>query len=344
LNPISNNHNVPGLLLLTRDIPGIGGELKQQEEDFQVREVAAYAPSGTGDHLFLRLTKQGISHGRAMNILAAECRIPRQAIGYAGQKDKQGITSQHISLERRYMENIAAFNYPGMTLTPLGFHGNKLKIGHLKGNRFQLRIRDAHPDAPARLRAKLPLLRAGGLPNFYGCQRFGDHVDNHLQGKNALLAQKRQKKRKNFLINAFQSYLFNLYLGRRMADGLFDRVISGDVLKKRDTGGLFYCQDEDTDQQRLEDGDIVATGPIFGYRMMQAQPPSRDREDALLLAENVTADMFRPFRMRGSRRVLAVSLADMDWSCDGRDVVLSFFLPAGSYATVLCQELMLPRD
>ncbi|HEV3120028.1 MAG TPA: tRNA pseudouridine(13) synthase TruD, partial [Gemmataceae bacterium] len=41
------------LPLVTSDLPGIGGTIKQKAEDFEVEEVPAYEPSGAGEHVYL---------------------------------------------------------------------------------------------------------------------------------------------------------------------------------------------------------------------------------------------------------------------------------------------------
>ncbi|NLE77558.1 MAG: tRNA pseudouridine(13) synthase TruD, partial [Chloroflexi bacterium] len=84
---------------LTEDLPGIGGRVRWEPEDFQVEEIPLYQPSGLGEHTYLWVEKRGLSTFRAVEILARSLRVAPQRIGYAGMKDAQALTWQMISVE-----------------------------------------------------------------------------------------------------------------------------------------------------------------------------------------------------------------------------------------------------
>src|SRR5690606_30058177 len=135
---------------------------------------------------------------------------------------------------------------PDLQILTSSRHSNKLRLGHTKGNRFVIRLRGTHPDALPRAQAILARLAETGLPNFYGEQRFGHRLDNAQLGA-ALLGHGEHRDRRRadrdrhlfrLAISALQSELFNRILSARIADGLWQTVIPGDVLQKRG-GGYF---------------------------------------------------------------------------------------------------------
>jgi tRNA pseudouridine13 synthase len=178
---------------LTRDLPGVGGQLKQQLSDFQVEEVPLYPAEGVGTHCYLLVEKRGFSTMAAADVLAKALGRRNIDIGYAGLKDKQAITRQWFSVEHLETARARALGEqlpPGLKVIEITRHRNKIKRGHLAGNRFTIRIRNPEwgrigtsLDEPvARAQAVLDALGKTGVPNFFGPQRFGMRHDNHLLG------------------------------------------------------------------------------------------------------------------------------------------------------------------
>jgi len=157
--------------LLTRDLPGIGGRIKQFPEDFEVEEVPSYEPCGTGDHLFLWIEKRGVAPEFFARTIAQRLGTHPGNIGTAGLKDRHAVTRQWVSAPRECEPNVSKVDGEGIRVLTTGRHTNKLKPGHLRGNRFRILIRDA--DRSANVDAILDRMRTRGMPNFYGPQRFG---------------------------------------------------------------------------------------------------------------------------------------------------------------------------
>ena len=204
---------------LTASLPGVGGLIKQQPGDFLVEELPLYEPSGEGEHLYLLIEKQGQTTMQVIDPLARLFNVRRNDIGYAGLKDKHAVTRQYLSIYRpgaesedqRLLEQIDSMPF---TLIRASRHRNKLRRGHLAGNRFEIRIRQCAPDAPPGAPPREPpnappsapnnvlpedgLARAGavvesllthGVPNYLGEQRFGNRRNNHIIGRLLLLEQ-----------------------------------------------------------------------------------------------------------------------------------------------------------
>jgi len=168
---------------LTADLPGIGGTIKERVEDFVVEEIPLYPPSGTGQHTFFEIRKQGIPTFHAVRLIAGALAVPPERIGYAGQKDAQAITSQVFSVEGVAPDAVLALDLPRIQITWAERNEKRLKIGHLRGNRFTIRVRGVDRSALAAAQAILEVLTRRGVPNRYGPQRFGQRGDSARLGQ-----------------------------------------------------------------------------------------------------------------------------------------------------------------
>ncbi len=171
---------------LTADLPGTGGVIKMLDEDFFVEEMPRYPAGGTGTHTFAFIEKKGMGTREALARIAQALGIPRRIIGTAGLKDTHAVTRQWISMEHVPPERVATLEIPDIQILKVTQHNNKLKPGHLAGNRFAVRIRKlAVPieEAVRNARQILAVLTRKGVPNFFGPQRFGNRYDNHLLGR-----------------------------------------------------------------------------------------------------------------------------------------------------------------
>ncbi|MCW5801923.1 MAG: tRNA pseudouridine(13) synthase TruD, partial [Deltaproteobacteria bacterium] len=262
------------LPFLTADLSGIGGALRARAEDFVVDEVPAYPPSGAGDHVFARIEKRDHATPFAVKLIAAALGVQARDIGTAGLKDRRAVTTQWISLPPPVTPDaVAALALEGIRVLEVARHNHKLRTGHLRANRFRLRVRGVTDGAAERARAILVrLAEAPGAPNFYGEQRFGRAGDNAARGRAILLGERsRDRSRDRFFVSSLQAELFNAWLTARLADDLYRTALPGDVMHKRPRdgapGGMFDCADAAAETARLAAGEIVPTGPMFGDRM-----------------------------------------------------------------------------
>lgn len=167
---------------ITPDLPGVGGVIKQEPEDFFVQEIPLYEPSGEGEHVYCEIEKTGKTTFDVINEIAARLNIPRYNIGYAGMKDANAVTCQFISIQGASDEDISALRIPDVTIKSAMRHTNKLRLGHLKGNRFAIRLRQVDATDVIKVEPILKRIQQRGLPNFFGEQRFGTRHNNDLLG------------------------------------------------------------------------------------------------------------------------------------------------------------------
>jgi tRNA pseudouridine13 synthase len=334
---------VTSLPFLTRDVPGCGGAFKASPEDFVVEELPAYLPCGEGEHLFLWIEKRGRSTQDVAKALARAAGVSEREVGWAGLKDRHAVTRQFFSLPARHAEPLVpTLSLPGATVLSAARHRNKLKTGHLQGNRFLLALRGVGDVGAAQ--ASLAQLRARGLPNYFGEQRFGAAGDNAARGKAILLSGGRHRDRfeRKLFLSAYQSELFNRALARRLEAGTFATALAGDVLKKHASGGEFVCEAPDVDQPRVDAFEVSPTGPLFGPEMRAPGGAVAALEAQVLAEDGVTAALFEAGgdETRGARRLARVPL-DAEATDEGAGVLrLAFTLPAGSYATAVLRELL----
>jgi tRNA pseudouridine13 synthase len=165
------------------DAPPIeGARIKERPGDFIVEELPLYEPSGEGEHLYLRIVKEGTSHHEMVDVLCRHFGVDDRAIGTAGMKDRQAVTGQTVSVHLPRKPELRSIQDPRIQVLWATWHGNKLRRGHLAGNRFSVRVRGVEPfRAPAAWRA-VRELEARGVPNGFGPQRFGMRGNNHVLG------------------------------------------------------------------------------------------------------------------------------------------------------------------
>jgi tRNA pseudouridine13 synthase len=333
---------------LTSNVPGIGGQIRTMPEDFQVEERPLYLPCGDGEHLYITITKRGLSTPDLVRRLSSRLGVKAQAIGVAGLKDARAVTTQMVSLQGVTPEQVSGLKADDtiLSLQILGRHRNRLRTGHHSGNHFRLVIRNVADHAAETVPAVLQQLSARGVPNYFGPQRQGKAGDNYQVGA-ALLQDARRRDKMNratriWYLNSYQSFLFNRILSRRIDQ--LDRIFVGDWAMKSDNGACFLVEDAEKEQPRADRFEISPTGILFGSRVSWASGEPGQIEEAVIAEAETTKETLvasaKACGFRGERRALRIPLAELEWSLSGDVLTLSFSLPPGAYATSLLRELM----
>lgn len=337
------------LPFITAHVPAVQGELKQSPEDFVVEELPAYLPAGTGEHLYLWVEKRNVNTQDAARSLARTLDTRPENVGWAGLKDRHAVTRQWISFQCPKTPTPESFDLEGIRVLEVARHNNKLRTGHLRGNRFQLRLANVPEEQDVHVTAALDELQRVGLPTYFGGQRFG-YGGKNLNAAYAWIVGGERAPQKPFLrklfVSTLQSALFNIWLAERIEARELTSAIAGDILRKEESGGLFNCDDPQTDTPRVESWEISVTGPMFGSRMRAPHTEALAREQALLEHFGVTeAHLTRVERAgEGTRRPARVRPEQVSMVRVGSDLSLDFTLPRGAYATELVSEIFKIRD
>lgn len=169
---------------VSHEVPGIGGVIKQRPEDFLVDEMPLYQPSGSGEHIYLFIEKRNLSTLDVVHILSRHFGVGREAIGFAGMKDRNAITRQVFSVHTpgKVPEDFPQLVHERLNVQWADLHNNKLRLGHLAGNRFSIRVRDVGIGEVRNAKRALDVLLERGVPNRFGTQRFGRAMNNHRIG------------------------------------------------------------------------------------------------------------------------------------------------------------------
>ena len=330
---------------LTGSIAPIPGKLKVCPEDFEVVEVPAYSPSGEGEHVFAWIEKRGLGTRDAVQRLCEVLGVEVRDAGWAGLKDRQALTRQWISLGGTTAEAVSRAEVEGLRVLEATHHTQKLRVGHLKANRFTIRLRDFDPARMNDARAVLKRIERDGLPNYYGEQRFGRDGDNARRALAWVRGQERAPRslfHRKLQMSALQSEIFNRFVADRVETSTLGEVSAGEIAKKHATGGLFVVEDAEAEQRRVEAWEISATGPIFGAKMRWPEGPALAREQRLLADAELTLSELAKWKRigPGTRRFVRVPVSELRAELAENTLHLEFTLPAGSYATILVREIL----
>ena len=319
---------------------GSGGVIRQALADFEVEEVALYEPSGEGSHAYVWVEKRGLTTRELIQALMA-AGIEEKAIGAAGLKDKHAVTRQWLSVPQRFAEEAfgALEQLDGVTILQRSRHRNKLAIGHLRGNRFRVRVREVLPGGVARAETALAELVRRGVPNYFGPQRFGRFGTNALDGLKVARGERVPggHRLKRFFVSALQSRLFNEILARRVREGLFDAVVTGDWAKKHATGGVFLVEDGEAERARARAFEISAMLPLYGKKVKASGGEAGRIEAEALEALGLRWLDFTS--RKGDRRVARIPLDGATLEPAEGGYWLDFTLPKGAFATTVLREV-----
>lgn len=324
--------------------PGIDGLLKQQPEDFFVDEIPAYEASGEGEFLFLHIEKRSLSTPDLLRHIEQALSLKQSDIGFAGRKDANAVTRQYVSIPAAASDRVDALNDDRIAVLGAKRHSNKLKLGHHRGNRFQIVIRNAVANAEQIAADTIAAISRTGFPNYFGEQRFGNHGTTDEIGFRILRGERTRRLSRDglrFALSAVQSRLFNAWAAARISNGLACQVLEGDVMQVTASKGPFVAKDVAIEQARYETQETVLSGPIFGPKMKQPEGIPADREQQVLDQFDLPREAFQKFKKltSGTRRPLVIWPGDLSAKSVDNGIEVSFSLPSGVYATCLMREL-----
>jgi len=324
--------------------------------DFTVEEIPLYPFTGEGEHLVLKVRKKELTTWEMLDAFSKHLGLRRRDFGYAGLKDKHAMTIQYISLPAKLEEKLQSFSHEKIKILSWERHNNKIRVGHLKGNRFHIRLKKVLGVQKDKLDSMLKWVEKYGVPNYFGHQRFGTNGNNWEEGKRLLegTLKMRDKKTREFLMGSYQSYLFNQWLAKRMELSLllekfteeetasllslekealkgvkaqphFFKLLEGDLMMHYPYGRLFEAEDLRVEAQRFMERDIAPTGCIVGKKTKRASGVARELE----------SEFDEEIKLFGARRYAWIYVSEIkrNYIEERAHYELSFTLPKGSYAT-----------
>lgn len=318
--------------------------LKETAEDFQVDEVLDIPLAGSGEHLWLWVEKRNLNTEEAARRIAKAARLPLRAVSYAGLKDRQALTRQWFSLHLpgKADPDLGAAEDDSLRLLKQVRHSRKLQRGAHAANGFTLRLTHLQADREA-LEQRLERIRAEGVPNYYGPQRFGFDGGNLLQARDFAARRELpvQRNLRSRLLSAARSYLFNRVLAERVTDGTWNRAVPGDLLAFTDSRSFFPAGEAECEDPRLAALDLHPTGPLWGEGVPATQQAPGVLEQRMPSGEPELCTWLEKAETRQERRILRLPIRDLAWHYPAPDILqLNFVLPSGCFATSVVRELL----
>ena len=327
-------------------VPQASGVIRSCPEDFVVEEIPRFIPEGEGSHLWLWVEKRAANTDWVARELARVADCPMRDVGYAGLKDRHALTRQWFSVpgDDVVADNLASCEIEDTRIIDIQRHTRKLKRGTLNGNRFFLRVRDFDGEI-VQIEQRLQQIKFGGVPNYFGPQRFGQHGKNVEKGYSLLTRRVRmQRNKKSIYLSAIRSFVFNHLLAERVDLGNWNTMINGDLAMLDGTRSIFPVELPDTEiEERCKRLDIHPTGPLPGENGIQVLGDAATLEQSVISDWSELLEVLVSGRVQASRRSLRLYATDLAWDFEHGNLELSFTLPPGTYATTVLREILNER-
>jgi len=325
----------------------ISARFKQTPEDFIVAEELPFELTGQGEHAWLHVRKRNNNTDWVAARIAEYAGVKKHAVGYAGLKDRFAVTTQWFSVYLPGREDVDwnAFQLDGVDLLEATRHQRKLQRGALKHNSFTIRLREldyAGNGSIEQLMQRCELIRQHGVPNYFGEQRFGHDLGNLVDAER-MFSQKRKRiprHKRSLFLSAARSWIFNTILSQRVNAGTWNHRINGDVFML-DGRSACFRDDGTTDlDQRIDNGEIHPSAVLWGDGENMATAECEALESAMVERYPLFKQGLRDARVEQQRRAMRLLVKDIEFRHETDDLILTFSLQAGSYATMVLREIV----
>lgn len=319
------------------------GQIRVVPEDFVVREWLGFDADGEGDHWLLKVRKRGANTHWVVKQLSRLSGIQQRDIGFAGLKDRNAVTEQSFSLPVR-----SAMESDWLGVTGDGFevidavrHRRKLKRGALKGNEFEIVVRQFTGDAAA-LQARIAAIAEHGVPNHFGPQRFGVDGSNLARARRMFAGEPvHDRLQRGFALSAARAAIFNAVLARRIVDRSWNVLQAGDVANLDGSNSVFVVeQADDVLIERCQRQDVHPTGPLWGSGDLKSSGAIALLETQVAAQLAAFGDGLAQAGLAQERRSLRLRVGDLRSTQADGQLRLCFRLPRGAFATAVLHELI----
>lgn len=323
--------------------PESTGDLRTAPEDFKVFELLPFSPSGEGEHLLLFIEKTGVNTVFVARQLAKHFGVKEMHVTYAGLKDRNAVTQQWfgVHLPGKQVDDVSVIDIEGVTVLSSARHNKKLKTGVLLGNRFELTLRNI--SSIEDVLERFEKVKVTGVPNYFGEQRFGFNGGNLDRAVALFNGQKvKDKKKRGMYLSAARSYLFNQLIAARIKQSIFSSPLAGDVFMLSGSQSIFKATPEDENiEVRLSSHDIDITAPMWGRGQLLTESAANELEQKTVENDRILCQGLENQGLKQERRRIRLTpLQPKVTKIDKQSCILSFILPAGSYATAVLREVI----
>ncbi len=328
-------------------LPGISARFKQAPEDFIVVEELPFELTGQGEHAWLQVRKRNNNTDWVATRLAEYAGVKKHAVGYAGLKDRFAVTTQWFSVYLPGRDDVDwdGFHLDGVELLETTRHQRKLQRGALKHNRFTIRLCDIEFESNGNIEQvieRCELIRQQGIPNYFGEQRFGHDLTNLVDAEQMFLQSRKRipRHKRSLYLSAARSWLFNTILSERINAGSWNHRIKGDVFMLDGRSACFKDDDSIDLDQRIDNGEIHPSAVLWGDGENMAQADCAAIESEVVDRYPVFKQGLRDARVEQQRRAMRLLVKGLECRHQASELVLTFSLQAGSYATMVLREIV----
>jgi len=338
--------------------------IKKFPEDFIVEEIPDFEIVEQGEYAVYRLKKTNLNTEHAIELVCEILRTSRSSINYAGTKDKNAVSTQYISIHKN--KGKSGIERPNLHMEFVGFCEEPLSLGSLKGNKFQITVRELSDDEKKIFEKNMN--SGSKIPNYFDEQRFSQNnleigisiikkdfkkaseliqesfghnenfVRTHLEKdqKDYVGAIRMMpKKILSMYIHSVQSYLYNHALSELLKEYASLKNIAYKEIPYSNGQMIFYQRPEDYKQVPVDGLQLVGfdTTILSRYIAEKLKELQIEQRDFIIRA---LPDM----SVEGSTRKCFVDIEYFSFEyIDEKTLKLSFNLPKGSYATIFIKAL-----
>ena len=325
----------------------LSAKIRSKNEDFIVNEIPSVEPVHTGEHVWLKIRKSGENTDWVAGLLAKIAGVKRRDVSYAGMKDRNAITTQWFSI---YLPGKAAPNWQSqlpdnIELLEETRHERKLRRGTLKGNQFQITLRNCNylnDGSLEKIKQRIDHIREQGVPNYFGNQRFGRNFYNLHKAEMWFTGKFKPKKRnlQGIYLSSARSWIFNQILSERIRQGTWNQAINGDVFMLEGSHSWFAEALSDEIKQRVDAKKLHPTGALWGKGDLGSQHDMQIIEEKVGQQYHHLIQGLCDNKLKQERRSLRLPVDSIECKViNNQDLLLNFYLPSGSYATSVLREL-----
>ena len=317
--------------------------IRSTPSDFRVVEDLAIEFSDDGEHDFLCIEKTSANTQWVADALARHAKVSSKDVGYAGLKDRHAITRQWFSVRRpdRDGTDWKAFVAEGVLLLDVRRHYRKLKRGAHNGNAFCIVLRGEAINADEiAVTQRLMSIKAGGVPNYFGEQRFGREAGNISMARALFAGRRLSRPKRSIALSAARSFLFNEILSARVKQGNWNVVLRGELANLDGSASVFTVDDSDDElAARCESMDIHPTGTLWGDNAPLGSAEGAELERRVIEPYADLVAGLASARVDAASRSLRLPVRELEWEFLPHALELKFSLAPGGYATTVLREL-----
>jgi len=317
--------------------------IRESPADFVVTEILTIDFKDDGEHDWLWVEKTGANTQWVAGRLAAHAGVPVRDVGFAGLKDRHAITRQWFSIRRPAARGTdwEVFSADGVRILEQHRHRRKLQRGTHDGNAFRIALRGGKVEARRdSIAARLAAIDTGGVPNYFGAQRFGRDAAN-IEFSRALFAGRRvSRAQRSIALSAARALIFNDIVDARVRAATWNAIQPGELANLDGSGSVFAVDDVNAEiARRCAELDIHPSGTLWGDGAPCTTQTVATLETAVASAHEDLCDGLVRAGVKAATRPLRMRVHELSWDIDDDTLWLEFRLGRGSYATAVLREV-----